>query len=151
MEAYGEFGEEIKRIDTDVRIFGFDINTALERAIERTPSKNMKELLWGMLSTNRSGGNMSEFLEEKSKSLIAEYRRRLYEFAHSLTIYIEIYLTSIVLGAVFFVILTAIMSGLSGGFGNVLLLQTFLIFIFLPVISAVFLYLIKISSPGGGE
>jgi flagellar protein FlaJ len=146
---YGEFTNEIKEIESDTRLFGLDVNTALERAIERTPSKGLKELLWGILSTSRSGGDLGIYLKEKSKSFMAEYRRKLYEFSHQLTVYIEIFLTSIILGAVFFVILTSIMSGISGTAGNTLVLQFFLIFVFLPLISAVFIFLIKNATPGG--
>lgn len=146
---YGELGKEISRLVNDMKYMGLDVNTALEREIDRTPSKNFKELMYGILSTNRSGGDMSVYLNEKAKSFLAEYRRRLYEFSHQLSLFIEIYLTAIVLGAVFFVILTSIISGIGGIGGNVVLLQFFLIFIFLPLISAVFIYLIKSSTPGG--
>jgi flagellar protein FlaJ len=146
---YGELNNEIKKIESDISLFGLDVNTALERSIERTPSKNLKELLWGILSTNRSGGDLSVYLKEKSKTFMDEYRRKLYEFSQQLTIYIEIFLTAVILGAVFFVILTSIMSGISGTTGSTLLIQFFLIFIYLPVVSIVFIWLIRISTPGG--
>jgi flagellar protein FlaJ len=147
--AYGELTDEIKRIESDISMFGVDVNTALEKGIERTPSKDFKELMWGILSTSRAGGDLSVYLKEKSKTFISDYRRKLYEFSHQLTIFIEIYLTAIVLGAVFFVILTSIMSGIGGVASNILLIQFFLIFAFLPMISAVFIVLIRSSTPGG--
>lgn len=147
--AYGELTSEIDRIESDISMLGLDVNTALEKGIERAPSKNFRELMWGILSTSRAGGDLGTFLREKSKTFIAEYRRKLYEFSHQLTIFIEIYLTAIILGAVFFVILTSIMSSIGGVAANILLLQFFLIFIFLPMISVVFLILIRSSTPGG--
>jgi archaellum biogenesis protein FlaJ (TadC family) len=147
--AYGELTNEIKRIQSDVNLFGVDINTALEKGIERATSKNLKELLWGILSTNRAGGDLSIYLKEKSKTFIAEYRRKLYEFSHQLTIFIEIYLTAIILGAVFFTILTSIMSVMGGVASNVSVFQFFLIFIFLPLVSTIFIILIRSSTPGG--
>jgi len=145
----GELANEMNRILSDIRLFGADVNTALEKGIERTPSKSFKELLWGILSTNSSGGDMNIYLKEKSQSFMQEYRRKLYEFANSLAIYIEVYLTALVLGAIFFVILTAVLSGISGIGANLVLFQFFLIFVFLPVISAVFIFMIKSSNPGG--
>lgn len=146
---YGEVVKQINNINEDVKVFGLDIVTALERAIDRSPSKSMKEVFYGMLSTIRSGANMNIYLKEKSNSLMADYRRRLYEFSHALTIYVEIYLTSIVLGAIFFTVLTAIISGLSGAGSNVIMLQFILVFVFMPLISAVFIYMIKSATPGG--
>lgn len=146
---YGEISSEFNQIENEISIFGIDANTALERAIDRTPSKNLKELLYGILAVNRSGGDLSIFLKEKSKNFFQDYKRKLYDFSHQLSVYIEIYLTAIVLGAVFFVILTAILAGISGTASNIIFLQFFLIFIFLPVIASVFILLIKAATPGG--
>jgi len=146
---YGEITEEVAAIRNDMDAFGLDVNTALERAIDRTPSKNFKELLWGILSVNRTGGDLNIYLKEKSSSFINEYRRKLYEFSHQLTMLIEIYLTAVVVGAIFFTILTSIMSGITNTGGNIIVLQFLLIFIFLPLISMAFIILIKSQTPGG--
>jgi len=144
----GDLAEELGRIQTEMKLFGIDINTALEKAIERTPSKSLKELLYGILSTSRSGGDVSVYLREKSKSFMAEYRRKLFEYSHQLTIFIEVYLTAIVLGAIFFVILTSILAGISGGGSNSIFIQFFMIFLFLPMVSAIFVLFVKSTSPG---
>lgn len=130
-----------------MEVFGLDANSSLERAIDRSSSKTFKELLWGILSINKSGGDLNVFLKEKSKVLMEEYRRRMYEFSHQLTIYIEVYLTAVIMGAIFFSILTSIMSGLTGMGSESMMLQFVLIFIFLPAISAVFIILIRSATP----
>jgi flagellar protein FlaJ len=148
--GYGEVSEEISKIHADMKMFGLDVNTAIERAVERCPSKNLKEVLWGILSTNVSGGDIDTYLREKSKSLMSEYRIKLRDFSHQLGIYLEIYITTVILGAVFFLILTSIFAGIAGTGQQILFLQFFLIFIFLPLVSAIFIYLIKVSTPAGG-
>ena len=147
--AYGETTEEISKIQSDIKMFGLDVNTALERAVDRSPSKNLKELLWGILSTNLTGSDLGIFLREKSKSFMADYRRQIHDFSHQLSLYLQIYLTAVILGAAFFVILTSIVAGIVGIASSVLELQFFLIFIFLPAISIIFLYLVKVATPGG--
>jgi len=146
---YGQITDEISLITRDMDAFGIDVNTSLERAIERTPSKNLKELLWGILSVNRGGGEVDIYLKEKAKTFLAEYRRKIYEFSHSLTVLIEVYITAVILSAVFFTILTSIMSGIAGTTGNIIILQFLLIFFFIPLISAAFIILIKTMSPTG--
>ncbi|MCS7106189.1 MAG: type II secretion system F family protein [Candidatus Aenigmarchaeota archaeon] len=146
---YGQFTEEINSIVKDVESFGMDINTALEKAVERSPSKNLRELLWGLLSMNTTGGDINLFLREKAKTFMGEYRRKLYEFSHQLTMFIEIYITAIILGAVFFTILSAIFSGLAGIGSNIIFLQFLIIFIFLPIVSVAFIFFVKSVSPGG--
>jgi flagellar protein FlaJ len=144
----GEMRNQAKKINEDIKLFGYDIGTALQRAIDRSPSKKFKEMLYGMSATLKSGGNMNIYLKEKSVSLMGDYRRKLYEFSHSLMVFVEIYLTAIILGAIFFTVLTAIISGIAGAGGDLILLQFFLIFVFIPMISFVFIFLIRTSSPG---
>lgn len=146
---YGEVTREVGEMVTDIKSFGLDLNTAIERQIERTPSKKFTEVLWGVLSVLRVGANLNAYLKEKSTSFMAEYRRKIYEFSHTLTIYIELYLTSIVLGTIFFTILTAIMAGIGGAQGNIIFLQFFLIFFLLPLISITFIFIIRSITPGG--
>jgi flagellar protein FlaJ len=147
--GYGKIREEIGLIVQDMELFGLDINTALERGIERTPSKNFSELLWGILSVARTGGNVHQYLKQKSSGFMEDYRRKLYEFSHSLTVYIEIYLTAIVLGTIFFTVLTAIISGIAGTTRNIILLQAFLIFVLIPLISILFIFLVRKTAPPG--
>ena len=148
-EEYGEVTKEVRNIVADVEILGADVNTAIEKAAERTPSKNFKEVLWGILSTIRSGGNLGEYLRSKTRSLLQEYRRKLYEFSHSLTVYMEVYLTALVVGALFFIILTSVMSGFAGGSISLVFLQFIIVFFVVPLISIAFIVFVKTISPGG--
>ena len=148
-EEYGEVTKEAKNIVADVELFGMDVNTAIEKAADRTPSKNLKEVLWGMLSTIKSGGDLGEYLRNKTKALLDEYRRKLYEFSHSLTVYMEVYLTALVIGAIFFIILTSVMSGMAGGSVNLVFLQFIIVFFIIPLISIAFIVVVKTISPGG--
>lgn len=147
---YGEVSEEARRIVTDMKMFGLNVYDALEKAVDRTPSKELRDLFWAILSTLKAGGDLSVYLSEKSKSFLNSYRRKLNEFSHSLSIYLEIYLTALVLGTIFFLILTSIMSGFTGVVAtNVIFIQFFLVFFFVPLISIAFIILVKAASPGG--
>ncbi|MEM4511522.1 MAG: type II secretion system F family protein [Nanopusillaceae archaeon] len=141
-----EFRKEMKKIVEDIEFYGLDINSSLERAINRSPSKKFKEFLYGLLATIRSGGDLYTFFKEKASEYMMDYRRRLMEFSRAMTIYIQIYLTSIVLGTIFFTVLTSIIS-IMGGQQNILGLQTLMIFIFLPSVSILFIFLVKKSEP----
>jgi flagellar protein FlaJ len=149
-KEYGEISYEAKRIVADMKMFGLNVYDSLEKAVERTPSKDLRDLFWTILSTLKAGGDLHTYLDEKSKSFLSDYRRRLDEFSQSLSIYLEIYLTALVLGTIFFIILTSVMSGFTGMVAeNIIFVQFFLIFLFVPLISAAFIILIKAASPGG--
>jgi flagellar protein FlaJ len=147
--AFGEIKKETERIVTDIEVFGLDVNTALERAVNRSPSRDLKELFWGILSTNRAGGDLSAYLKEKASTFLEDYRRKLYEFSHQLTLYIEIYLVAIILGSIFFTILTAIFAGIAGVQWDIISIQFFLMAFFMPLISLFLIIFIKGVAPGG--
>ncbi len=142
--------KEARRIVADMQMFGLNIYDSLERAVDRTPSRELRDLFWAILSTLKAGGELQTYLTEESKTFLNNYRRKLNEFARSLAIYLEIYLTALVLGTIFFIILTSVMSGFTGIVAqDMVFIQFFLIFFFIPLISIAFIILIKASSPGG--
>jgi len=146
---YGEITNQFRLMTNDMEVFGLDVHTAMQRAVNRTPSKKMREMLYGLLSTSIAGGDVAIYLREKAKAEMEDYRRALIQFSKKIILFIEIYLTAIVLGAMFFIILTSIFSGISGVSSNIILLQSIVIFIFLPLLSAIFILLVKVSSPTG--
>jgi len=143
----GEVGKEFKRIYRDVHMLGMDIVTALTKAANRTPSPKLGEVLWGMLSVITKGGDLGEYLSGKAKELMTQYRRSLGDYSKQISFYTEIYITLIIVGTLFFIVLSSIMSPLVGG--DVLLIQTFLVFFFIPLISIGFIVLLKGISPTG--
>lgn len=143
----GEVSNEARRIYSDVANFGMSISDAMTKAANRTPSHAFAELLWGMISVMTTGGNMGEYLTEKTKSFMVQYRRTLDEYSKQIYFYTEIYITLIIVGTLFFIVLSSIMSPLTGGGGGSIFIQTFLVFIFTPLVSAGFIVLLKGLSP----
>ncbi|MFH0889780.1 MAG: type II secretion system F family protein [Candidatus Aenigmatarchaeota archaeon] len=143
---FGELSKEVSKIYTDTEIFGMDIKTAIQKAAERTPSENLKDLLWGMATVITTGGNLSGYLKEKSKIYMADFRRSIEEYSEQMSLYIEMYITLIIVGSVFFLILSAVMTAIAPT-ASVISLQFFVIFIFLPLISVGFIMLSKGISP----
>ena len=147
-EEYGEISKEVEKIYRDVEVFGMDLIGALRKTANRTPSDELKELLWGLDTVITSGGNISDFLHEKSRLFIAEYGRRLQQYSRTLSVLIEVYLTLILVGSVFFIIITTLMSILGGGgMAYLSFIQFLVIFVILPFVSIGFIFLIKSISP----
>lgn len=144
-KEFGEVSKEAQRVVRDVEILGIDVATALERAAERTPSSQLRELLWGLRSTVTTGGDMNNFLIEKSRSYMGDYRRFLDKFVDQLSILMEVYITAVVVGSIFFIIMGTIL-GLMGG-GQPLFLVRMLIYLGIPMMSVMFMILIAGMSP----
>jgi flagellar protein FlaJ len=145
-KEYSEVAEESKNIIRDIDVFGLTFSEAVKRQAKRTPSKELRELLWGMNSVMTSGGDMTIYLKQKSDQLMNDYRRRIRKYAQDLTLYTEIYLTLIITGSIFFIVLSSIISSMSGGLESTNM-QSFIVFILLPILSIGFILLIKTISP----
>ena len=91
-KEYGELSKEAGKINRDVEAFGMDVVSAIRKTASRTPSEELKELLWGLDTVLTSGGNVGNFLHEKSRTFISDYRRRLEAYSRTLSLLIEIYL-----------------------------------------------------------
>jgi flagellar protein FlaJ len=147
-EEYGEISKEAAKIYRDVEAFGMELVAAIRKTAKRTPSEELKELLWGLETILTSGSNVGNYLHEKSRLFIADYRRRLEKYSRTLSMLIEVYLTVVLIGSIFFIIMTALMSIIGGGSNVVMLfLQFLVIFLILPFVSIGFIFLVKSISP----
>ncbi|MCS7123377.1 MAG: type II secretion system F family protein [Candidatus Aenigmarchaeota archaeon] len=139
--------KEIDPFVYDITNFGLNVREAIEKEIERVSSENFKELLYGISSLLRTGGDLSTFLKEKSKSYILEYKRKLLEFARKLGIFTQIYLMLIVVASIFLTVLLTVFGAISGIGETTILIQFFLIVIVIPMVSFMFVFLIKSITP----
>lgn len=151
VDEYGEVSKEAEKISRDIETFGMDVNEALERAANRTPSEDFKELMWGMNHILTTGGSLREFLKQRSDKLMDDYQRRIEEFAKNLSLLVEMYITVIIVGSIIFTSMSAVISSFSPNMSPNLLVnvQVAAIFFGLPVISGMFIILVDGLSPGG--
>lgn len=148
---YGEVSKEAEKIHRDIETFGMDISEALRNAADRTPSKDFKELMWGMNHVITSGGSLRGFLQERARTLMNNYQRRIEEFTDQLSLLVEMYITLVIVGSIVFTSMSAVISTMTQNVsGNTIVtIQILSIFIGLPLISGMFILLVKGISPGG--
>ncbi|MCK5139203.1 MAG: type II secretion system F family protein [Thermodesulfovibrionia bacterium] len=144
---YGEIAKESKRISEETEIMGVNFVDAVENAARRTPSEDFRDLLWGIHSILTVGGDLRQYLHGKSIGFMQDYRRRLNQFTQQLSMFVEMYITVVLVGSVFFLVLSTIMGGVGGGSAIIVVVQLMLTFVFLPMASFGFLILIKGISP----
>lgn len=145
-KEYGEITEEAKTIVRDVKSFGMTFSTAIAKRAKRTPSADFRELLWGINTIVSSGGELTSFLKQKSNEYMNDYRGKIKKYANNLTLFVEVYLTLIITGSIFFMVLSSIINTISGGLGTTII-QSFVVLILLPLISIGFIIMIKSISP----
>lgn len=147
-KEYGELSKEASKISNDIEALGLDAPEALARAIKRSPSPFWSELLVGLKTTITVGGDMAKYLDEKARGFVDDYKRRLSEFSEFLSMLIEIYITLVVVGVIFFIVITSVMSSI--GAVPVSFLKTvnlLVVIIGIPVLTAAFILIAKGASP----
>jgi len=149
MKEYGEISTECASIVRDVEVFGKDLFTALADAARRSPSKHWAELLWGIITTLRTGGNLRQFLSDKAEEFVhvaEQEERKAMEF---LSLISEIYMVVFILAPIMGVLMVSLM----GFFGGLTLgmsprtLLALLVYFALPLTGAVFIILATVGKP----
>ena len=151
VDEYGEVSKEAEKISRDIETFGMDVGEALERAANRTPSEDFRELVWGINHVIKTGGSLKDFLEGRADKLMDDYQRRIEEFSETLSLLVEMYITVIIVGSIIFTSMSAVISSFSSSISPSLLVNIQVMFIFfgIPLISAMFILLVDGMSPGG--
>ena len=147
-KEYGEVAKEARKIASDISVLGLDAPAAIGRAIARSPSPDWTELLAGLKTTITVGGDLGNFLTEKAKGFVADYRRRLKDFGNTLSLLIEVYITLVVVGAIFFIVTTSVMVAIGGvPIELIKLINYAIVLVGMPLITASFIIIIKGISP----
>lgn len=142
---YGESHVESRYIAREIDIFGRDLIDALRLVSSSTPSKRMKEFLQGAMASIASGGNLTEYFRTKADQYALENRQTQKMFLDTLALISESYVTAMVAGTLFLIILQSIMSVLSGD-NNPMFLYA-IIYIMIPLGSAAFVIMISSLTP----
>jgi archaeal flagellar protein FlaJ len=142
---YGESSVESRYIAREIDIFGRDLIDALRLVSSSTPSKRMKEFLQGAMASIASGGNLTDYFRQKADQYALENRQTQKLFLDTLALISESYVTAMVAGTLFLIILQSIMSVLSGDNRPMFLYA--IIYIMIPLGSTAFVIMISSMTP----
>jgi flagellar protein FlaJ len=142
---YGQSAVEARYIAREIDIFGRDLIDSLRLVSSSTPSRRMKEFLQGTMASVSSGGNITEYFRTKAEQYALENRQTQKMFLETLALVSESYVTAMVAGTLFLIILQSIMSVLSGD--NKPMFLYAIIYIMIPLGSVMFVIMISSMTP----
>ncbi|MDD1655977.1 MAG: type II secretion system F family protein [Methanomicrobiales archaeon] len=142
---YGESAVEARYITREVRVFGKDLTDAIRIVSTVTPSERMKEFLQGAVASISAGSNLTEYFRNKAQQYTLENRQSQKVFLETLGLIAESYVTALVAGTLFLIILQSIMS-IIGGDTNPFFLYI-VIYLIVPFGSVMFVILISSMTP----
>jgi archaeal flagellar protein FlaJ len=144
---YGAVAHEAAWITRDVNLLGMDIVTALGRAIERSSSAKLQDLLQGAITSLTSGGDLRTYFNNKSEQYLYENRQDQKRFLDGLGVLAESFVTVVVAAPLFLIVILSVMTSLGGSARETLLLGYVLIFVMLPLSQLGFALTIKTMTP----
>lgn len=117
-EEYGGISREAGEISRRVNVYGEDLTTALKEVAKKSPSDDWSEVLYGIISTVETGGDLKSFIKEKADESIFEYNQERQKEIEKLTTYASFYTALMIAAPVFLVVVLAIMNLLGGNIGG---------------------------------
>ena len=112
-KEYPSLAKEFTKIMNEINIHGYNFVSALRNASFNSPSRKLSELFSGLATTINSGGDLPNFFEERSKSLLFEHRLDMEKQSKSAETFMDIYI-SLVVAAPMILMLLLIMMKISG-------------------------------------
>ncbi len=113
-DEYGGISREAGEISRKVNVFGEDFTTAIREVAESSPSEEWSELLYGILSTVETGGNLEDYLKEKAEEALFEYKMEREKEIERLSTYASFYTAILIAAPVFLVTILSVMNLLGG-------------------------------------
>lgn len=142
---YGEASTEARFIALEIDLYGKDLTDALRLVSSTTPSFRMKEFLQGSMGCISSGSNLTDYFRTKAEQYALENRQTQKLFLETLGLIAESYVTAMVAGPLFLIILQSIMSILSKQSQPIFLY--IIIYLVIPFGSIMFVILISSMTP----
>lgn len=143
-DMFGELSKEFATIIKMSEFFEEDLITSIKYVRDTTPSSKLSSFLDDFIFMIKGGGNISTFLESKSKEYIERQEVEFSSYLDFLSVMAEVYVAAFILLPLFLLIMLVVMQ-VSGQF----MLESYKIMILtiLPVSTIVFVYIIKSAIP----
>lgn len=141
--------EDANVILRDTKLLGKDMFSAVKTAADRSPSPRYTLFMEGLIATIRSGGDMTQYLNDESKELMRTRTMEMHQFLDSLGLMAEMYITLLVAFPLILIIMLGVMSTLGGAMGgmSITAIMYMLTYLAIPFLAMVVILLIDAMSP----
>jgi len=146
-KEYPHLEREFNKLLNEINIYGYDIVTALKDLALNCPSTKLAELFNGLATTITSGGDLYDYFEKRSQSLLFEYRLDKEKRTKAAETFMDIYI-SVVIAAPMILMLLLMMMKISGlGVALSTSMITLLVVGGVSIINVFFLIFLQLKQP----
>lgn len=146
-EEYGGISDEAGEISRRVNVFGEDLTTALKQVADKSPSEDWSEVLYGIISTVETGGDLKSYIQEKADEAMFDYNQQRQREIQKLSTYASFYTAILIAAPVFLVVVLAVMNLLGGTIAGFAIrdLMWVGIHVIIPAINALFVAFLALA------
>jgi len=146
-KEYPHIEKELNKLLNEINIYGYDLVTALKDCAANSPSTKLAELFNGLATTITSGGDLFEFFDKRSQTLLFDYKLEKEKRTKSSETFMDIYI-SVVIAAPMILMLLLMMMKISGlGISLSTGMITFLVAGGVALINVLFLGFLQLKQP----
>lgn len=141
--------EDAKVVLRDTKLLGKDMFSAVKTASKRSPSLRYTLFMEGLIATIRSGGDLTQYLNDESKELMRTRTLEIHKFLDSLGLMAEMYISLLVAFPLILIIMLGVMSTLGGTMGgmSITMIMYMLTYLAIPFLAMLVILLIDAMSP----
>jgi len=147
VDLYPATAKEAKRILMDINVFGMDPVSALDKAARYNPNKALSDFLGGYTSILKTGGDIISYMESKLKDIFAYRTIKMKSASELIGTFAEAYISIAVILGISFFVLFAVQALLGQGGGASLTSVVIFSVIFIPLVSALFIFMVHSIQP----
>ncbi len=135
---YPALKKEFTKMINEINLYGYDFVSALKNTSKNSPSKRLSELLNGLATTITSGGDLSEFFDERAETLLFNYKISQERSSKTAETFMDIYISLLIAAPMILMLLLIIMKlsglGITMGFLTI----SFMIILVITVVNILF-------------
>ena len=112
-KEYPALTKEFTKLINQINVYGYNLVGALKYSSANTASQKLSELFNGLAVTITSGGDLSDFFDKRSETLLFDYRIEREKYTRAAETFMDIYI-SVVIAAPMILMLLLMMMKITG-------------------------------------
>ena len=101
--------KEFKKLINEINLYGYDLVSALRNGAYNNPSRKLSELFNGLATTINSGGDLPQFFDKRSQTLLFENKLEQEKKTKAAETFMDIYISLVVAAPMILMILLMMM------------------------------------------
>jgi len=147
-KEYPSIGKEVRKVITQVDIYGYDLVTSLKNVAVRTSNKKLAELFSGMATNIMTGGSLKNYLEKKAENFLVDYRLERQKYADLAGTFMDVYISILIAAPLVLMMMFIVMNVAGLGLGGLTIEMLLLLSVVgIAIVNVLFIVVLNMKQP----